>query len=500
MSKEWPPVLQFLSEELGYPVRVAKKVLGYEVFFVDLSSWKLSLSERTPIIWVKSSDLENVTPLALLQSLLDLIRASGFTRRTVVVLLDGESRQLLKYTTSPLYSLVIIDTEDQRRILQSRRPSGELLDLISGQVPISNLAPYETRAPVTGPRFFGREYEKSKILANPDTNHVVLGIRRIGKTSLLREVERILAEDEDSPHIVYMDCSDLLCADDYIREVVRKLHAQELPRIHLQKFIFWFPDFLERMRRMYKKRLVFLLDEIDNLVIMERGNWELFRMLRASANKGACQYIIAGFREAMQEQHLLDSPFYNFAQEIRLNEFTRQQANDLIVVPMENLRVRLKNRDEFVTRIYEETAGHPNLIQYYCMILLKQLDQTGEREIGPDSLFDVYSDEGFKSHLLNSFMENTENREKAVVYALLAEAHGRALPGFSQAQMDDALRKRSMMLSQSDIDNACNVLSLAGIFQRKGKDYSFTSPVFAKVLQQTYDLEYLLNKVKEEGL
>jgi hypothetical protein len=56
------------------------------------------------------------------------------------------------------------------------------------------------------------------------------------------------------------------------------------------------------------------------------------------------------------------------------------------------------------------------------------------------------------------------------------------------------------MLSQNDIDEACNVLTLAGIFHRKGRDYSFTSPVFAKVLQESYDLDYLLGKIKEEGL
>ena len=313
-------------------------------------------------------------------------------------------------------------------------------------------------------------------------------------------MERILKEDEDYPHIVYMDCSDLLSADDYIREVVRKLNPKELPRIHLQKYVFWFPDFLERMRRRYKRKTIFLLDEIDNLVIMQRGDWELFRMLRASANKGACQYIIAGFREAMQEQHLLDSPFYNFAQELRLSEFTRQQAHDLIVTPMENLRIRFKNRDKVVARIYGETAGQPNLIQYYCMILLKRLDQTGERMVSPDSLIDVYSDEGFKGHLLSSFMENTRNREKAVVYALLSECAECAIAGFSQVDIDAAVRGRQVALPQSDIDEACNVLSLAGVFRRKGRHLAFTSPVFAKVLQETYDLDYLLSKVREEGL
>jgi hypothetical protein len=223
-------------------------------------------------------------------------------------------------------------------------------------------------------------------------------------------------------------------------------------------------------------------------------------MLRASANKGACQYIMAGFREAMREQYLLDSPFYNFAQEIRLSEFTRRQAHDLIATPLENLRVRIRHQDDVVGRIYEETAGQPNLIQYYCMILLRELDRTGQREIGPESLIDVYSDEGFKSHLLTSFMQNTENREKALVYAVLMAPAGIESRGFSHPFIDAVLRKRGIVLPQDDIDEACSVLTLAGVLHRKGKEYFFTSPVFTKVLQQTYDLDYLFRKVKEEGL
>jgi hypothetical protein len=253
------------------------------------------------------------------------------------------------------------------------------------------------------------------------------------------------------------------------------------------------------MHQINKAKIIFLLDEVDNLVIMQRGDWELFRMLRASSNKGACQYIIAGFREAMREQYMLDSPFYNFAQEIRLNEFTRQQAHQLIVTPMLNLRVRFRNEEEVISRIYEETAGQPNLIQYYCMILLRRLDQTGEREITPQSLIDVYTDEGFTSHLLTSFMQNTENREKALVYAILIAAGEAGPKGFSHEEIDDVLHKFGMPLQQTAIDEACNVLTLAGVIHRKGKVFQFTSPVFTKVLQQTYDLNYLLRKVKEEG-
>jgi hypothetical protein len=500
MYKDWPPLLRLLFDELGYLVREGKPALGYSLFFVDLSSWKLRLSSHTPVIWVKSADLKDTVPQHLLQSLGDVMRERNLSRQIVLVLLDGESQPLLQHTASPMYNLVVIGCEEQEKIRRSRRPSGELLDLISAQVPISTLAPYETRAPVTGSRFFGREYEISRIVGNQDTNHAILGIRRIGKTSLLREIERILKESQDPAHVVYLECSDLLTSDDYIREVVRKLNPRELPRLHLQRYIFFFPDFLERMGRAYKSKIIFLLDEVDNLVIMQRGDWELFRMLRASANKGACQYILAGFREAMREQYLLDSPFYNFAQEVRLSEFTRRQAHALILTPMENLRVRIKHKDDVVGRIYEETAGQPNLIQYYCMILLRHLDRTGQREIGPESLIDVYSDEGFKSHLLTSFMQNTENRDRALVYAVLMSPAEYGTRGFSHSFIDAALRKRGVILPQDEIDQACDVLTLAGVLHRKGKEFFFTSPVFTKVLQQTYDLEYLFRKVKEEGV
>ena len=78
-----------------------------------------------------------------------------------------------------------------------------------------------------------------------------------------------------------------------------------------------------------------------------------------------------------------------------------------------------------------------------------------------------------------------------------AEAPSR---GFSHPFMDACLRKRGIVLRQDDIDDACNILTLAGVLHRKGKEYFFTSPVFTKVLYQTYDLDYLFRKVKEEGV
>ena len=50
--QEMPDFLQFLETALGHHVRLHEEVLGYHLYFVDLSAWKLRFSDRTPVIWV----------------------------------------------------------------------------------------------------------------------------------------------------------------------------------------------------------------------------------------------------------------------------------------------------------------------------------------------------------------------------------------------------------------------------------------------------------------
>ena len=511
LAKDIPLLLRYLTDKYGYRVCPRGAVLDYELFQVDLSSLKLSISREAPVIWVREAEAQHKSARYIYESLQDTVNQSHLGRQVVIVLVDGNGAALRQLFARSYQHIAIIDAPIQDSVVKSGRPIGELLDAITAQISLSTLAPYETRSPVSGSRFFGRDFEVAKVLDHPDTNYAILGIRRIGKTSLLKQIEHELDarlytakpgdnEDRGQP-VVYIDCSGLDTSNDFIREAMRHLSPRDLLRLERhQDPWFFFPSFLERMRLKYQTRVVFLLDEIDNLLIRQRGSWDLLRAMRASANQNACQYIVAGFSEALKEQHDQNSPFFNFAEEIRLNEFTRRQASDLIVTPMDHLRVRFRNRDEVVARIYDETAGLPNLIQYYCTILLRKMDETGEREISPDSLIDVYNDEGFRSHLVDSFLTNTGNCEKCIVYALLLELGDKTRSGFSQEVVDDALQKRGIVLSHNQLIEACNVLVLAGILHRKLRDFSFASRVFVKVLEQTTDVEHLFRKVREEGL
>ena len=95
-----------------------------------------------------------------------------------------------------------------------------------------------------------------KILYAGDANFAVMGIRRIGKTSLLREIERRLKEQAESAEgkqtaerILFMDCSAIRTPEHFVQEVVRQLAPRELARLQHRQFPLYFPDFLARMSR-----------------------------------------------------------------------------------------------------------------------------------------------------------------------------------------------------------------------------------------------------------
>jgi hypothetical protein len=497
--KNWPKILSYLHDGFGYQIREDGITLGYSIFRIDLSSWRLRLGKYTPVIWVKDSDLMDMNTVDLIESIHDVIKNREWSYQIIIVLLDGKVDLLPVSLHNPLYSLVLIDSANQKVITESRHPSSELRKLVINQVKLTFLSPYETAAPVVGSRFFGRSSQIRTILSNPDTNFLVLGIRRIGKTSLLREVGQILLEG-NTCHPIFLDCSDLKNSNEYIEQVVRILNIKELPRLALQNYTFFFPDFLERMKRKNHKKIVFLLDEIDALIGMP-DSVQLFNMLRASSNKGVCQYIMAGFWKAWNAQYSLDHPFFNFFRQIRLTAFERSAAEELITQPMESLQIHFKNREEIVTRLYEETAGHPNLIQFYCLLLIRYLEESNERTLTLDHILKVQNDPEVQDHLLVSFMHNTGPREKAVVYALLLNGAQESLPSnISPSRVDTSLKKLGVKMPIDEIDDACKFLALAGVLHKVGIDYSFNAPVFVRTLRQQYDLRHLFSKLKEAGL
>ena len=193
-----PPFLEYLEEKLNHRIRLHQNELGYDIYLVDFSSWRLRLSDHTPVIVVTETDLRNSSDDEIAQSISDVIRIRGYDSRMSLVVVQGDGAALREYFRASYTSALILDDRDQNEIVESRRPTVELLRRLSSQIQLSFLSPYETSKPVTGSRFFGRESIVRRVLMDRSANFAIMGIRRIGKTSLLKEIQARLREDEES--------------------------------------------------------------------------------------------------------------------------------------------------------------------------------------------------------------------------------------------------------------------------------------------------------------
>ena len=500
-----PIALRAITERLNFACSGPRQVGRFQTYEVNLSDWSLSLSDANPCIWIKAADLKALSLPELADNVRDVVRERGWQNGTVLLFMDGRANSLRTYLPPALPTFIIINQEQQAQIQAADSPTAVTLDILLSQMPRSQLAPYETNKPVVGSRFFGRRMEINKILQHPDSNYLFLGIRRVGKTSLLKELKRHMDRldppDEGQLRRLYVDCTVINSEEEFLRTLTYHLDHSEMKLLmgraaestRYQSLMF------DRFASLHGGPLTFLIDELDRLLTHVSNHWGLFDVLRAASNAGKARFIMAGFRRAMRASTNQQSPFFNLAETINLGRLKRSEVKQMIVAPMERLRITIQNRENVINRINRETAGLPNYVQFYCKTLLDQLDQEGRDAITEDDLQVVYENREFRNFVLDTFMSNTESVERALVYALIAtDGHPAGQATFSQRTMDDLLKKRKLTLTYEQLDRACRNLAVAGVFNEVGRDFEFAVPLFQRMLRQTRDVDFMFDKTREE--
>ncbi len=501
-----PPALHTIVDRLQFSFHGPRKVGRFETYEVDLSDWSLSLTDANPCIWVPASELDDLSLPRLADSLGDVVRERGWQNSTVLLFVDGQVRKLRAYLPQALPTFVIIDAAQQARIQAANSPTAATLDVLVRQMPLSQLAPYETNKPVTGSRFFGRQGQINQVIRHPNTSYLFIGIRRIGKTSLLKEIKRRMDRmdppDEGQVRRLYVDCTVISTEQEFLQTLAAELAPFEQKNLlrgamqakRYQDLMF------DRFASLHGGPITILIDELDRLLANIGDQGSLFDVLRAVSIAGKARFIMAGFRRAMAASTNARSPFFNMGATIRLGRLTRAEVEHMVLAPMERLRIDYQNRDGVVEQIYRETAGLPNYVQFYCKALLEQLDEHERRTIRDDDLRAVFENREFRDFVLDTFISNTEPLERALVYALVAEKQGLNGRKFSQRLMDRILKKRQLSLKYERLDRACRNLELAGVFNQDKKDFEFAAPLFQHMLRETRDVEFLFEKAREEIL
>jgi Cdc6-like AAA superfamily ATPase len=471
----------------------------HELFFIDLSEWKLCFSDRTPLIWIKAEAAASSAQI-LIDQLGQIAKEHGWRHRECLVLVDADGRELKQLTVhsqQPVF--VVIDLADQQQISSARAPSSVLNGVIGEQVPIATLAPYQYGGAVEGTKFFGRSWEIDRLMRS-EGNFAITGIRRIGKTSLLKEVRRLseacLDQDEDTS-VAWVDCNKVKDGDALTRDIIGQLDPHELYKIETRpRSLPGLADFVRRRSAKLHRRLILFLDEIDASLDSPEGRAQL-SMLHSAADEGRCRVLVAGLNALEAELQNYKSPFYKFFERVVLRPFDKDEATAMIVPPMIRLGVTFESQAEVVEAVRRHSGGQPILVQFFCIELVKDMQKNGHRTANPALIEEIAAGEQAKMEFINAFRDSATAEDKLVVYAVVLAGH-RGADTFTLEDISRALRRHSCEWNIDRIDRCCDRLCEAGFWVRGDASFQFGTPVLPRRLHAAYPLERMLAEARKE--
>ena len=364
---------------------------------------------------------------------------------------------------------VVPDGRELSRLLLDPDPGQALARLIASQVPLTRLSPYQTRGGVTKERlFFGRTQLLADILGGEPGNHLIVGGRQLGKSSLLQAIHRhYQARGEVECHYVSVSTSPLpvvmapvlgLPPDADMDAVRQNLHQS--PHAH--------------------HRLM-LIDEADSWLQQERSTgYPTLHAFRNLSEQRLCYFVFAGFWDlyyAASEDY--QSPLKNFGASHVLGALEHESCREMVTQPMAALNIHFAH-DALIEQLITATGGRANLIAIVCNAILKGLDPDS-RVIDSAALQRGLADPDLREALggwgqLSG--DATANRlDQAIVYATVEH------DSFSRGELMQWLDAFGLRYQPQQLAQSLLRLELAFILGNQDGRFAYRVPLFREMVR-----------------
>lgn len=375
---------------------------------------------------------------------------------------------------------VMVDSASQTEWLIGGDALQVLLRQLAAQLRITRISPYQTRGGVTREgAFFGRAQLLARVINREPANYLVVGGRQLGKSSLLKAVQRRMA---GHPHTVchYVSLRDHRLA----------------PRMALQ---FGLPAdtpleaIVDHLQAQYAgKRLVLLIDEADLFFRDESANgYVQLSTLRALSEEGRCWFMLAGFWD-LYATAVLDyqSPLRNFGEVLAIGGLERDACRELATEPLRKLRLGFDN-ERLVDRLIDASGQRANLVAILCQECLEAL-APGERVIEKRHLDQALASQAVQDALAGwgrlSHDDDACRLDRIVVYHT-AQAGQASLVTLAQLLQSHGNAGDAQALRQS-----LARLQLAYVLRKhEGGEYRFAIPLLQDQFEPT-EVELLLHQ------
>ncbi len=423
--------------EIGFKRhRPIKKEDDFETHFLDLSELKLCTSRFTPFIISKRlSGHDKINTSVFKIVLKEFVESARLVRHGFSVLVVGGEYD--QAALPPLEELgdkgaTIIGKNEIEQIEKATDKESKykvIGSCLKAYLGLRALSPYVRYRPAVAGRFFGRRQTLTRILAGKQgSNYTFIGNRRIGKTSILREIkDRLEIKYKVNENIRFADIYGANCdnALDVIHGISSALdlgsYAYQLEKDPSK--IKQFPKKIREIPDKSNMAVAVFIDELDNILEFDRQGGQKYRLmnlLREAFEHESCQIFFAGFRRVIAASYDKDHPLWNFTKKEMLSRFQREETVEMVTLPLTRLGIDIDNSTAI--SIYRETGGHPELVQMFCEIIIDNVESRGTLPNSTELLMQVFNEEEMERTVSRTFIANTDPYERLLCYLLVKGA------------------------------------------------------------------------------
>jgi hypothetical protein len=251
--------------------------------------------------------------------------------------------------------------------------------------------PYNEITPMPPEMFYGRSEQRREILARRGGS-LVFGGRRLGKSSLLRDVERKEHKPHEDVFVKCIDINDIGQTNEYNSRFWQRL-ASELREagVAIQPPSISDDDVVDDIRKFLSgkssRQIILMLDETDIFLLAEEENKyrnvvRLRQLLEGT--EGRFKVVMAGLHNVQRTATTPNQSLGHLGTPICIGPFVGKDRNEgfrLVTEPLAALGFEFQS-STLPLRILSQTNYYPALVQLYCRELLNHLLKTNKQDRG----------------------------------------------------------------------------------------------------------------------
>jgi tetratricopeptide (TPR) repeat protein len=331
------------------------------------------------------------------------------------------------------------------------------------------LNPYIAGAPIVEPSmFFGRQDVFQWIernLSGKYVDHILVihGQRRVGKTSVLKQIPNFLPKTYIQ---VFFDLQGrtattldrfLWWLGREIARVLRQSHGLAVPAPEQAAFIedpdYLYAQFLPSLKPLLgEHKLLLTFDEFDTLEqpeIRETLGRPLIDYLRRLFEVEGLNFIfsIGSSGRKLENMQAYYTDFFKTALYRKISFLSKDDCQQLIARPVEGV---LAYDPQAIERIYAVTGGHPYFAQLVCHELFSLCQKTGMRSLSEGDVDGILDDVIERGTVNLKFTWDEASHLEKWILACLAQAEGAA----SMAELSRTLQGQRVRALEPDLNAA----------------------------------------------